>query len=193
RGLTEPRDHRPGAAAAWESALAEAAAWDSDHSDRFQSAARWREEVTPRGTGAGEVAAAGGPGEGRAVARFVAAGWPETGAEVYLVNRRARAASGWSVALAVLTLGLAAGGLPRALRARGPTAPRARGALARASPPPGLAGVAGGLAGGSLGLACFSLGSSLPMPRTRRPPGPRRPSTVRRRSGGSSLATPALL
>ncbi len=98
----------------WRDAVGEALAWGRDRSDRFQTVERWRDEVSPRGTG-GESDEATRPAPGRQIRRFSAAGWPGEGAFVNLVDGRRRAAVGWTVAASVTLawLGLVALGRSR--------------------------------------------------------------------------------
>jgi len=142
----------------WATALARAAAWGSDASDRFQAVAHWREESAPRVSPA-ESAESGG---GRVVWRGFAAGWPDSGAGVRIVDRRRDAAGAWVTALFVLTLGLAVRGLPGPARAAGSAALVAFGLLGTAAAPVGLRGAASGLLAGSAALAFFGLGETLP-------------------------------
>ncbi|MBV8315136.1 MAG: hypothetical protein JOZ53_09370, partial [Planctomycetaceae bacterium] len=99
----------PAAREAWETTLREASAWGADRSDRFQSVARWRGEVTPKALASSEADddSAQAPAGWR-VWRFAAPGWPGPDALVRLVDERSRAAWRWAVALAVLVVGIAA-------------------------------------------------------------------------------------
>lgn len=176
----------------WQTALDEAAAWGADASDRFQSVSRWREDVTPRAPATVEAAEAD-PDEGRVVMRFIASGWPDSGAEVRLIDRQAQAAAGWTVAFLVLSLGLALRGLSRAARAAGTATLLGLALLATAEAPPDFSGPATGLAGGAIGLAFFGLGESLPGPSALRAR-LRWASTARRPVAGvSHPATPIVL
>jgi len=149
----------PAARTSWESSLREAAALGADPSDRFESVARWREGPTPKGEAAADTLS---PGGGHAAWRFVAQGWPGAGAKVVLIDRRYQSASGWAVALAVLTAGCTLRGRSRAARAAGISALFGLGLVATAAAPPRHAGSAVGLVGGSAALAFLTLGRALP-------------------------------
>jgi|GEM_PF-1275651 len=182
---------RSAARGRWESALGEAAVWGSDVSDRYQAVGRWRETSLPRTTSPADVPGTEAVGPGRTAWRFVAVGWPDAGVEVRLVDRRAQAATGCTVAFAVLILGLAARRLPRHVRAAGATGLLGLGLLLTALVPPWFAGAATGLTAGALALALFWAGAALP-----RLPGwaarnPRSSDVQRRLAAGSGYASPA--
>ena len=172
--------------------LDEAVAWGSDSSDRFQSVGRWREEAATRASAA-ELFELTALDEGRNVRRFLAPTWPASACRIRLFDRRVRAATGWGVALALLTLGIRLRGLPRGVRAFGTTSALALGLLALGYGPSGLLGVAAGLTGGAVALIFFGLGESLPgVPRTWSH-GSRSTASYRHRERGSSVVAPMLL
>jgi hypothetical protein len=80
-------------------AVAEALAWGSDASDRFQTVARWRGEASPRRFSPGRDEPAEGikllPGWSRW--SFSGSSWPAGDAHVYLVDASARALTGWII------------------------------------------------------------------------------------------------
>ncbi|MBV8606727.1 MAG: hypothetical protein JO034_04610, partial [Singulisphaera sp.] len=153
----------PAAREAWETTLREASAWGADRSDRFQSVARWRGEVTPKALASSEADddSAQAPAGWR-VWRFAAPGWPGPDALVRLVDERSRAAWRWAVALAVLVVGIAAGRLPAPTRAAGVAALLAVALLAVTIPVARASEVPSGAIGGALAVLCFWLGQALP-------------------------------
>ncbi len=153
----------PKAREAWETTLREATAWGADPSDRFQSVARWRGEVTPKIPASSEADddSAQAPAGWR-VWRFATPGWPGPDALVRLVDERSRAAWCWAVALAVLVVGIAAGRFPAPTRAAGLTAFLAVALLATAIPKARASEVPCGAIGGALAVLCFWLGQALP-------------------------------
>lgn len=184
---------RSAARGRWETALSEAAVWGSDASDRYQAVGRWRETSLPRANAPVEVSGTEAVGPGRTAWRFVAVGWPDAGVEVRLVDRRAQAATGWTVAFAVLILGLTTRRLPRQVRAAGTAGLLGLGLLSTALVPPWFAGAALGLTGGAFALILFWTGAGLP-----RIPGgaarnPRGTDVQRRLASGSGYASPAAL
>jgi len=89
----------------WLKAIGEAILWGSDRSDRFQSAARWRGEVTPRDAPLGGSAEPLRPLPGWSTWRFTGASWPGQASRVELRDERSGLVAGWAVALLVV-LGL---------------------------------------------------------------------------------------
>ncbi|GAC1465659.1 MAG: hypothetical protein NVSMB9_05480 [Isosphaeraceae bacterium] len=166
----------------------------SDSSDRFQGVRRWREELTPQGSARTDQGDQAALVEGWNSYRFVAPGWPTTGDEVRLIDRRWQAASGWTVGLAVLTLGLALRRLKFRVRTAVTTALVGLGFLSTALATPELAGPSTGLSGGSLALAFLWLGESLPgLQSIRRRLSLSRLGRRSRRTGGAGLVAPSLL
>jgi hypothetical protein len=196
-GASSPTTVHPQSRTAWESALAVAAAWGSDASDRFQSVSHWREEAPRRSSSAtaAESIDVAIRGERRTVWRFVAPGWPESGAELRLVDRRRQAIWGWTVACAILTLGLAGVRRLRApLRAAGVVSLVGTSLLASIMAPVEEAGLITGMIGGAVGLAFIELGRTLPGFIRSLARGAPIDGSQRRSAGrGSSLATRALL
>jgi hypothetical protein len=78
----------------------------SDPTDRFQSAARWRGEATPRALSAGESQNRPSGQSGWRTWRLVSTGWPKPGASARLIDSRTNRAWGWLVTLAVLAMGI---------------------------------------------------------------------------------------
>ena len=76
--------------------------WGSDRSDRFQTVARWRGEVTPKEVSAGLSAEGLRLLPGWSTYWHTAASWPDESAYVVLVDERSRIVAGWMVAVAVL-------------------------------------------------------------------------------------------
>ena len=105
---TGPESARFGRREPWRPAIAEALAWGADRTDRIETVARWRGEISPRGSAAAEEG-----NEryrllpGRSSRRFSAAGWPGPDAVVHLADARRRMLTGWIVAglLAIAWLG----------------------------------------------------------------------------------------
>jgi hypothetical protein len=92
---------RPDAQRSWRGSVVEALLWGSDRSDRFQTVARWRGEVTPRESSTGGLAEGTHVLPGWSTCRYSAASWPEESAHVRLVADHPRTVAGWIVALAV--------------------------------------------------------------------------------------------
>ena len=88
--------HASSAPLAQADAVSEAAAWESDTSDRFQSVTRWRGEPTPKGPNGGAALDQEPLGAGRRIWRFAAPGWPERGTELRWGDRRQEAAWAWA-------------------------------------------------------------------------------------------------
>ena len=99
---------RPDASELRQRAVAEALVWGSDRSDRFQTAARWRGEVTPKEAPADRSAEGPRLLPGWSTWRHTAASWPDESAYVVLVDERSRIVPGWMIAVAVLA-GLGSG------------------------------------------------------------------------------------
>jgi len=89
----------------WLTAMGEALLWGSDRSDRFQTAARWRGETTPRDTPGGGSADPLRALPGWPTWRFTGATWPGEASLVELRDERSGLVAGWTVALLVM-LGL---------------------------------------------------------------------------------------
>ena len=180
----------------WEAAVNQACAWGSDASDRFQSISRWRDEPTPRSSNvaASESSDSAVASGGLSVWRFAASGWPAEGLEVRLVDRGKQTAWGWTVALAVFTLGLAFRRVSPVWRATTSSVLVALGLTALASAPSSLVGAAAGLLGGALGLSVLGLAEKLPRIKDFRERRPGRSSLYRRQgSGRSGVLAPSLL
>jgi hypothetical protein len=84
----------------WSDELAEALAWGSDRSDRFQTLGRWRGEPSPKLTSASGAESAPGqkPPPGWSTWSFEGPTWPDQSASIYLIDMRARIVAGWMVA-----------------------------------------------------------------------------------------------
>jgi hypothetical protein len=91
----------------WEAATREAVARGSEASDRFQTAGRWRGELTPRALAPGESAERADHRLDGARSRFVAADWPAETASISIRDERAETARSWLVAATVLVAGVA--------------------------------------------------------------------------------------
>ncbi|MBV8126359.1 MAG: hypothetical protein JO114_01695 [Planctomycetaceae bacterium] len=89
----------------WLRAIGEALLWGSDRTDRFQTAARWRGEITPRDAPAGGSAEPLRALPGWSTWRFTGANWPGEASRVELRDERSGLVAGWTVALLVV-LGL---------------------------------------------------------------------------------------
>ena len=145
---------------AWASRVRDVPSIGSDPTDRFQSAARWRGESTPRALSAGESAERP-PGNGGWHAwRVVSTGWPTPGSWVALVDERADRAWSWLVASLVLAAGVLARRLPAGYRATGIAAIGvvASIGLAWTWPEPSSGWI--GLVRGAFGVMVFWLGRS---------------------------------
>ena len=89
-------------AGAWLPAMGEVMLWGSDRSDRFQSVARWRGELTPvDAPGSGLVDPLRTP-PGWGISRFTGASWPGKATRVEIRDQRSGIVPGWAVALVVL-------------------------------------------------------------------------------------------
>ena len=77
----------------WLRAIGEALLWGSDRSDRFQTAARWRGEITPRDAPVGGSAEPLRALPGWSTWRFTGASWPGEAGRVELRDGSARASS----------------------------------------------------------------------------------------------------
>jgi hypothetical protein len=188
---------QPGARAAWAAALREASAWGNDPSDRFQTVARWRGEVTPRALNPDEVAGPEPAPEGRRIWRFAAAGWPGPDATVALVDDRRRAAWAWTAGLAVVVLGIAARGMGRSRRVAALTFLLLGSVAAVVATREGESPTPWGVLGGSAAVLFLWIGRALPRPgpsRESRPSSLSRPRPLGarppRRRGPSSTSGP---
>ena len=81
-------------------AIAESMIWGSDRTDRFQTAARWRGEPSPKIVSAAgdETAERIKLPPGWSTWRFLRPGWPENDSFVYLIDVKTRIISGWIIA-----------------------------------------------------------------------------------------------
>jgi hypothetical protein len=93
---------RVGSAEDWRPAIEEAQLWGSDRADRFQAAARWCGEATPREASSGGSAESLRPPPGWSSWKFTRAGWPGPEDRAVLEDVRARAMAGLVIAAAVL-------------------------------------------------------------------------------------------
>ncbi|MGE3821144.1 MAG: hypothetical protein AB7I30_17160, partial [Isosphaeraceae bacterium] len=144
-------------------ALTEATAWGADRSDRFQSASRWREEALPRvGRTAHANDEALSESTGRTLDRFISAGWPVTGVNVLLVNRRVETAWGWVVGVGSVVVGLWARRFSVKSRGLATSTLLTVGLLGMELAPSEWQSSCAGLAGGSLALVCLIQGARLP-------------------------------
>ena len=191
RAIPDDQLFREDKAAEWRAAVREAVAWGGDRSDRFQSVARWREEPVPRAAFRSDGTPADRFTQNRPSRHFIATGWPDSGAEVDLVDVRGGMAWTWVTASIVLVLGLLATALPGTLRTAFTVGLLGVGALIWQNAPPRFSGPAFGLAAGAVGVACLGLGRSLPWPRRRRWR-ESRTSTFRRPPARQGLATPII-
>ena len=174
---------RPGDRESWSSRLRAVPSDGSDPTDRFQSAARWRGEPTPRALAAGESAGRlPGPGGWHAW-RVVSGGWPAPGAWVMLVDERADRAWGWLVASIVLAGGFLARGFPASGRAVGLATVGIVGSIGLAWTWPEPSSTWIGLSRGAFGVMAFWLGRSYRPARVPTPSSPGEMSTTTRRSG----------
>ncbi|MGA9922826.1 MAG: hypothetical protein WBQ29_05435 [Isosphaeraceae bacterium] len=89
----------------WLRAIGEALFWGSDRSDRFQTVARWRGEITPRDAPVGGSAEPLRALPGWSTWRFTGASWPGEASRVELRDEHSGLVAGWTVALLVV-LGL---------------------------------------------------------------------------------------
>lgn len=182
---------RPEDREAWAAGLRAVPAEDSDPTDRFQSASRWRGEATPRAPASGDSPAVPvGRGFGRAW-RVVSSGWPAAGASVSLVDDRDDGARAWLIAGAVLVAGLIARGLPAKVRALGLGVVGALATVALAWRWPEASPTARGLIEGGLAVLAFWLGRSFRPAVAPATVGPSEATTTSRRSsfaGGIPLA-----
>jgi len=182
---------RPGSFEGWSSMLIGASREGADASDRFQSAARWRGEVTPRASSSGVTPDRMTVPEGWETRRLVAVGWPSSTTAVTLVDGQAEARWAWAIAALVVLAGVLAGDRPARARAIGFGLAWMLGALgvAWAWPEPYPAAI-GLLRGGLVVLACW-LGRSarefLPSRRAASPPETTTRSRLGPRAGGMIL------
>lgn len=177
---------------AWQRRLREAVVWGSDVSDRFETIDRWRHEATPRMASAAEPTDPEVAARGWRRWRFAAAGWPEAGATLRLVDERKETASSWAAGLAVLALGIVIRGLGRSVRALGLTVLLALAIVATAIAPRSLQAIAAGAFAGGLAVLFFWMGSSLPWRVRSRAREVRGSSTTRTRESGFGVATAVL-
>ena len=144
---------------AWGPRLLDAAGLGSDVSDRFQSVARWRGEVTPET--ATTVALPGGSSE--AVRRLTTPGWPEFDDWIGLDRPASRSTWALAIGLAALLVGIAGRDLPARSRALGAGAALAGSLLASAWAWPRGSTLAAGLLGGTLAVLAFWAGRAIPI------------------------------
>jgi hypothetical protein len=83
----------------WRPQIGEALLWGSDRSDRFQTVAHWRGEVTWKDAGRGESAESLRPLPAWLTWRFTSVQWPPREARVVMSNQQASLVLGWIVAL----------------------------------------------------------------------------------------------
>ncbi len=173
---------RPEDRDAWSAAVHAVPSQDSDGTDRFQSAARWRGEATPRPLASGESPSLPSGRGGWHQWRVVSSGWPAPGASVSLIDERSDRAWGWFVASAVLVVGLLCRARPAMARALGLVAVGVVASVGLAWHWPESSSTCTGLLRGCLGVLVFWLGRSFrpapfPTPTTR--------ARSRRRAGGA--------
>ena len=89
----------------WRSVMAETLIWGSDRTDRFQTVARWRGEVTPREALSASAAESLRALPGWSVWQFTAPSWPDEASGVLLRTRSTGLLFGWLMTLLVV-LGL---------------------------------------------------------------------------------------
>ena len=90
--------------AMWLPALSEVRLWGSDRSDRFQSVARWRGELTPAETLASGLADPLRTPPGWAISRFSASSWPSKTTRVEILDERSGLVPGLVLAVALLAM-----------------------------------------------------------------------------------------
>jgi hypothetical protein len=96
---TESERPRFGRRGPWLGPVAEALAWGSDRTDRFQSVGQWRGDSVPRSLAASDESDERNPLlPGRMARRFSASSWPGADAFVRLADTRRRMLLGWIVA-----------------------------------------------------------------------------------------------
>jgi hypothetical protein len=182
---------RPAEREAWAEAVRAVPSEDSDVADRFQSAARWHGEATPRALASGESPGFPSRVEGWRVWRVVSNGWPLAGSSIALVDERSEQAWGWLVAAMVLVAGLLSRSFPEKARAWGLGLIGAVATVGLAWHWPEASSTSSGLLRGVLGVLAFWLGRSFrPIP-AQASTSPSEGSTTSRRSGfrvGSSIA-----
>jgi hypothetical protein len=86
----------------WRSVVGEALHWGNDRTDRFQTVARWRGEITPTDASDGGIASTLRALPDWSTWRFTAASWPGEAARIQLRDRRLALLPGWAVAVLVL-------------------------------------------------------------------------------------------
>ncbi len=175
---------------AWAATIRAVPSEDADGTDRFQSAARWRGESTPRALAAGESHSLPGAADGWRTWRIVASGWPPVGASVSLVNGRIDRTWGWFVASLVLIAGLLGRGCSPRVRAIGLAAIGAAASVGIAWTWPEVSSISSGLLKGTLGVLAFWFGRSCRPSPAQAQGRPVEVPTTSRRSGfavGSSL------
>jgi hypothetical protein len=179
-----PRFERQGP---WLDPVAEAIAWGSDRTDRFQSVAHWRGEPAPRTSSTAEQSVGGSrPLPGRMTRRFLAPGWPEADAFVHLADARRRGLLGWIVAALVAIAWLSTSGRASGRRLVLPVLSAAACLLIDRVEPARLGALTAGGLVGSLAVLIVELAR-----RTRRTPAPSPPairpeSTLIRPAAGSA-------
>ncbi len=169
-------------------ALREATSDGADPSDRFQSAARWRDEPTPRTASGGETADRTTGMVGWRNWRFVATGWPAPGDSAGLVDDRSEAGWGWLVGSAVLLAGIWSRRMPAPVRSIGLGSALVAAAVGLAWGWPDPSATAIGLTRGSLAVLAFWIGRSFRRPPARGP----RPGRAGDRVSTGSLALAAV-
>ena len=174
---------RPADRDAWSSALREVPASGSDVTDRFQSAARWWGEMTPRALSAGELLDRPPGPNGWHARRLVAPGWPPLEASVALIDERWERAWAWLIAASILAVGMVARRQPATIRAIGLVVIGAAASLALAWTWPDPSMTAAGLARGFLALLAFWTGRSLRPSASQSSIHPSEAPTASRRSG----------
>jgi len=160
--VPEGRDDR----LAWEEAIRAVPLENSDPTDRFQTAGRWRGEATPRSMTNGETSI---PATGRHGWRawwVVSSGWPRPGASVRLVDEPSGRVGGWFVAASVLGAGVLFRRQPGRWRVVGLIALGAVASVGLAWPWPGPASSAifAGMLRGDLAVLAFWIGRAFRRP-----------------------------
>lgn len=189
---TNPAAAGPAARRAWDVVVADAVAWGSDASDRFQTVGRWREELTPRRETTGDATESPQFGDSRVVHRFLAPIWSEAPPFVELIDERSRVAWAWSVGFGVTLLGLLFRTQSAPRRAAALTVVLISGVVALLGATAETLGPVIGWLGGGVTLAALSLGTTLPNlspPRSLAS----RSTVTQRRIPGSSLLGRSLL
>ena len=156
---------------AWEASMQSVSERGSDATDRFQSPARWRGEMTPKGVARAEVVVAPFGGPGWRSSWIVSTGWPSEGATVILADLRAGQSLGWCFASAILAAGVLARTLPAKVRGFGLGTFGAMTTIGLAYSNPSMTLVLVGITRGLLAVLAFWVGRCFRGPRVE-PRGP---------------------